>query len=61
MMSLTENQNETIKQVCTERGPINLTITAEGHLDFEEYIKLYGMTIALEIRLLKQLDGAYKP
>ena len=61
MMNLHDNQNEAIKQVCTERGPINLTITDEGHLDFEEYIKLYGMTIALEIRLLKQLDDAYKP
>ena len=61
MMNLHDMQRETIKQVCAERGPINLTITEEGHLDFEEYIKLYGITIALEIRLLKQLDDAFKP
>ena len=61
MISLHDDQTKIVKEVCTERGPINLTLTADGHLELEEYLRLYGMTVALEIRLMKRLDDAFKP
>ena len=61
MATIDDEQLEIIKTVCTERGPVDQTLTEAGNLQFDEYLKLYGMTIALEIRLLKHLDDKFKP
>ena len=61
MATIDDEQLEIIKTVCNERGPVDQTLTEAGNLQFDEFLKLYGMTIALEIRLLKHLDDKFKP
>ena len=52
-LMLDPNQREEVNRVCAEKGPIDKTLDTNELLAFDQFLKIYAMTIALEVRLLK--------
>lgn len=54
-------QDLAFHSVCQERGPVDLTLDEDGYLKFEEFLRIFSMVVALEIRVLRLLDNQFKP
>ena len=59
-LQLKPEDEEELKQVCTEVGSIEATPDMSGNLPFDQYLKIFKIVVILQVRFLKRIDDEYK-
>ena len=57
-LKVSDEEEVEVKQVCKEAGDIDITPSMDECLNFDEYLKIFSIIVALQIRFCSRLDKA---
>ena len=57
---MTPEEQKEIAEACDALGTVNITPNATGKIDTEEWLKLLGVSVKLQVRFLARIEEKHR-
>ena len=57
---MTEEEQKEIREACEAIGEVNVTPNSTGKIDVNEWLKLLGVSVKLQVRFLARIEEKHR-
>ena len=59
-LAMTEEEQKEIREACEALGEVNVTPNSTGKIDVNEWLKLLGVSVKLQVRFLARIEEKHR-